>query len=87
MKKCHQRTTKSFTKNGWGVSREPGAIQNAELDSHLGYDRRQPSDNANSRNGYTSKTLKTQDGQFKLNTPRDRDILKKAAAYFASNPE
>jgi transposase-like protein len=49
------------------------AALNAELDEHLGYDRYQPSVNTNSRNGYTSKTLKTEDGQFELNTPRDRE--------------
>jgi DNA-binding transcriptional LysR family regulator len=31
MKKCHQLTTKSFTKNGWRVSRELGAIQTAGM--------------------------------------------------------
>jgi len=35
---------------------------NAELDDHLGYNRHQPSDVENSRNGYTSKLLKTEDG-------------------------
>lgn len=41
---------------------------------HLGYKPHQPSDNANSRNRHTSsKTLKTEDDQFELNTPRDRD--------------
>lgn len=44
------------------------AALNAELDDHLGYDRNEQSDNSNSRNGYTSKTLKTEDGQFKLDT-------------------
>lgn len=46
---------------------------NAELDDHLGYDRhgKRPSDN--SRNGYSCKTLRTEDGQFKIDTPRDRD--------------
>ena len=33
---------------------------NAELDDHLGYDRHQSSDAVNSRNGYTSKQLKTE---------------------------
>lgn len=57
---------------------------------HLDYDRHQPSDNANSRNGYTSKTLKTEDGQFKLNTPRDREgsfdpqLVKKGQTRFTS---
>lgn len=46
---------------------------NAELDDHLGYDKHQLSDNTNSRNGYSSKTLITEDGQFDVEVPRDRD--------------
>lgn len=46
---------------------------NAELDDHLGYDRHQPSDNPNYRNGYSSKTLITDDGQFEVDVPRDRE--------------
>ena len=46
---------------------------NAELDEHLGYERHEASDASNSRNGYSSKTLRTEDGQFDLNTPRDRE--------------
>jgi transposase-like protein len=49
------------------------AALNAELDEHLGYDKHEKSNASNSRNGYTSKTLQTKDGQFELNTPRDRD--------------
>jgi putative transposase len=66
------------------------AALNAELDEHLGYDRHQASDNANSRNGYTNKTLKTEDGQFELNTPRDREgsfepqLVKKGQTRFTS---
>ena len=45
----------------------------AELDDHLGYDRHESSDNANSRNGYSRKTVKTEDGQIELETPRDRE--------------
>ncbi len=30
---------------------------NAELDDHLGYDKHETSNNTNSRNGYSSKTL------------------------------
>ncbi len=46
---------------------------NAELDEHLGYDKHEISSTNNSRNGYTSKTLQTEDGQFEINTPRDRN--------------
>jgi len=46
---------------------------NAELDDHLGYDKHQKSDTANSRNGYSSKTLITEDGPFQVEIPRDRD--------------
>ncbi|OZG69893.1 IS256 family transposase [Hahella sp. CCB-MM4] len=48
------------------------AALNAELDEHLGYEKHQPSESDNSRNGYSSKTLRTEDGQFEVNTPRDR---------------
>lgn len=49
------------------------AALNAELDEHLGYARHEQSDNSNSRNGYSSKLVKTEEGQFELNTPRDRN--------------
>ncbi|WP_019529925.1 IS256 family transposase [Dasania marina] len=45
---------------------------NAELDDHLGYARHETSGASNSRNGFTSKTLQTEDGQFQVDTPRDR---------------
>ena len=45
---------------------------NAELDDHLGFGKHEQSDGDNNRNGYTSKTLQTEDGQFELDTPRDR---------------
>jgi transposase-like protein len=66
------------------------AALNAELDEHLGYDRHQASTNDNSRNGYASKTVKTEDGQFELETPRDRDgsfepqLVKKGQTRFTS---
>lgn len=66
------------------------AALNAELDEHLGYSRHQASGNSNSRNGYTSKTLRTEDGQFELNTPRDREgsfepqLVKKGQTRFTS---
>ncbi len=34
---------------------------NTELDDHLGYDKHQPASADNSRNGYSSKTLITED--------------------------
>jgi len=46
---------------------------NAELDDHLGYSKHEESDASNSRNGSTRKTLQTDDGQFQVDTPRDRD--------------
>ena len=49
------------------------AALNAELDDHLGYDKHEITDSTNSRNGYTSKTLQTEQGQFEINTPRDRN--------------
>jgi putative transposase len=63
---------------------------NTELDDHLGSARHEPSETGNSRNGYTSKTLQTEDGQFELNTPRDRagsfepQLVKKHQRRFTS---
>ena len=63
---------------------------NAELDDHLGFDRHEQSDTDNSRNGYTSKTLQTEEGQFELDTPRDRagsfepQLVKKHQRRFTS---
>lgn len=47
----------------------------AELEQHLGYPKHHPSGygSGNSRNGYSSKTLKTTDGEISLNIPRDRN--------------
>jgi putative transposase len=49
------------------------AALNAELDDHLGYNKNEITASANSRNGYTSKTIQTEDGQFEIDTPRDRN--------------
>ncbi|WP_291912690.1 IS256 family transposase [Chitinophaga sp. CB10] len=44
-----------------------------ELDSHLGYDKHEPNDSANSRNGYGKKKIKTSYGESEIKIPRDRD--------------
>jgi putative transposase len=46
---------------------------NAELDDHLGYSKHEVSDASNSRNDTTRKTLQTDDGQFEIEKPRDRE--------------
>ena len=66
------------------------AALNAELDDHLGYEKGAAKISSNSRNGYTSKTVKTEDGQFELDTPRDRNgefepqLIKKNQTRFTS---
>ena len=66
------------------------AALNGELDAHLGYEKHQKSTSTNSRNGHTTKTLKTEDGEFQLNTPRDREgsfepqLVKKHQIRFTS---
>lgn len=47
----------------------------AEMDVHLGYEKHEASgrNKKNSRNGYKRKKLKTESGEFDLETPRDRD--------------
>ena len=49
------------------------AALNAEMSHHLGYDKNQPKPGANSRNGYSTKTVITGDSPLELRTPRDRD--------------
>jgi len=66
------------------------AALNAELEDHLGFSKGEESDAGNNRNGYTSKTLQTEDGQFELDTPRDRagsfepQLVKKHQRRFTS---
>lgn len=58
---------------------------NAELDYHLGIE-----ESSNSRNGYSSKTLHTGEGEFEITTPRDRNstfepaLIKKGQRRFTS---
>ena len=66
------------------------AALNVELDEHLGYSKHQESTIDNYRNGFSSKTLKTEDGQFEVDIPRDRhsefepQLIKKHQTRFAS---
>lgn len=48
---------------------------NAEMDEHLGYEKHSPlgKNTGNSRNGFTSKTLKGNFGEVELTAPRDRN--------------
>jgi len=66
------------------------AALNAELEEHLGYEKHQQSSGGNSRNGFSSKQVQTEDGQFDLELPRDRDssfepkLVKKHQSRFTS---
>jgi putative transposase len=63
---------------------------NAELTSHLGYERHDPAgyNSGNSRNGATAKTVKGDFGEIVVETPRDRNgsfepkLLKKGQTRF-----
>jgi putative transposase len=63
---------------------------NAELDEHLGYARHEQSQQNNYRNGYSSKTIRTEDGQVDSDAPRDRNssfepqLVKKNQTRFTS---
>lgn len=48
-------------------------ILEGELDAHLDYAKHQKSNNSNSRNGYGTKTIKTNLGETQIQVPRDRD--------------
>jgi len=66
------------------------AALNAELDEHLGYARHEQSNHSNYRNGYSSKTIRTEDGEVDLEAPRDRNssfepqLVKKNQTRFTS---
>lgn len=46
---------------------------NAELTNHPGHEKNAPKKGSNTRDGYSSKTLLSDDGEIELNTPRDRE--------------
>lgn len=45
----------------------------AELDEHLGYEKNEKSDSKNSRNGFGTKKIKTEQGEAEIQVPRDRN--------------
>ncbi|EPL6456550.1 transposase [Providencia rettgeri] len=47
-------------------------VLNAELSEHLGYDKNRPTVPDNSRNGFSQKTLKTENGTLLIEVPEDR---------------
>jgi transposase-like protein len=49
------------------------SLLESELDAHMGYDKHHQSDNPNSRNGSTQKTIKTSKGTYRIDVPRDRE--------------
>ena len=50
-------------------------LMEAEMDATLGYEKNQKGDliSSNKRNGYSTKTLKSQYGEFPIDIPRDRN--------------
>ncbi len=66
------------------------AALNAEMEEHLGYEKHTKSASTNSRNGKSTKRVKTEDGEFELDTPRDRKgsfepkLVKKNQTRFTS---
>ena len=66
---------------------------NAELEHHLGYAKNEISNSENSRNGYSLKTIKTEEGQLEIGIPRDRkgefepQLIKKHQTRFSSVDE
>lgn len=60
------------------------------MDEHLGYEKHQKNNLINSRNGKSTKRIKTEDGEFMLDIPRDREgsfeplLVKKHQSRFTS---
>jgi transposase-like protein len=66
---------------------------NAELEHHLSYAKHEISNSENSRNGYSLKTVKTEDGRLEIGVPHDRkgefepQLIKKHQTRFSSVDE
>jgi len=66
------------------------AALNAELETHLGYGKHQTTALENSRNGFSTKRIQTEEGQFIVDIPRDRQaefepqLVKKHQTRFTS---
>lgn len=66
------------------------AALNAELETHLGYGKHEVVETGNSRNGFSAKRIQTEEGQFIVNIPRDRQaefepqLVKKHQTRFTS---
>ena len=66
------------------------AAFNVELDEYLGCRKNRVSETKNSHNGFSSKTLRTEEGQFEIDIPRDRQgefepqLIKKHQTRIAS---
>ncbi len=62
----------------------------SELDDHLGYEKHATKPSSNSRNGYSSKSIITDDGEVPIDVPRDREasfepkLVRKHQARFQS---
>ncbi len=54
-------------------------VLQAEMEIHLGYAKHDPAGNnsGNSRNGKTSKSVRSQNGALELDIPRDRNSIAK----------
>ncbi|MGI0023425.1 MAG: IS256 family transposase [Nitrososphaeraceae archaeon] len=50
-------------------------ILQEELNQHLGYEKHEAKNSGNSRNGFSSKKLRSTSGEFDLQVPRDRNGL------------
>ena len=48
------------------------SLLKAEMTAHLGYEKGNPATEGNQRNGFSEKTLKTQQGEQRIKIPRDR---------------
>ena len=86
-------------RNGQSVTAKGGVLNDllkqltemtlqAEIDSHLAQDLEK-----NRKNGYSQKTMRTENGEFQLNTPRDRNgsfapqVIKKNQTYMSDEIE
>ena len=82
--KDYQTPQDLFGENGILKQLTKGMIERclqAEMQEHLGYPKhgRKKPESVNTRNGKSTKTLKSEHGEVEISVPRDRDGSKQAA--------
>lgn len=62
-----------YSGKGSAIKRGIESLLKAEMTTHLGFDKGDTPITDNTRNGFSEKTIKTQNGEQRIKIPRDRE--------------